>query len=340
MNHVKKYKRVLVLLGTACVIYVSFCYILPLVVPFVLALVFAKMLQPWTKKIHTATHMNQKLCSILLVLVSLGAVGSFLFYIGYLCASQLVEFIRHLPGRAGALAHLCQGGCGSIDNLLALTKGTSYRWLEARLIDMDGQIAGVLLPQITGSLPRMFLRIGEWGAGFVVFLMATLLLAWDEKTEVRYPALVPYVKKLKIAGFAYLKAQGLLLFFIAVISTIVLLLLKNPYAVLLGILIAIVDAFPILGSGTVLIPWAVFSWFQKDYVSAAVLLTLYVVTVVVREVLEPRLMGKEMGLKPLYVLLSVYVGLKLFGVGGIVLGPIGLTILKTVFEQVSFSHTT
>ena len=216
MNHVKKYKRVLVLLGTACVIYVSFCYILPLVVPFVLALIFAKMLQPWTKKIHTATHMNQKLCSILLVLVSLGAVGSFLFYIGYLCASQLVEFIRHLPGRAGALAHLCQGGCGSIDNLLALTKGTSYRWLEARLIDMDGQIAGVLLPQITGSLPRMFLRIGEWGAGFVVFLMATLLLAWDEKTEVRYPALVPYVKKLKIAGFAYLKAQGLLLFFIAV----------------------------------------------------------------------------------------------------------------------------
>ena len=140
--------------------------------------------------------------------------------------------------------------------------------------DMDGQIASVLLPQITGSIPRMFLRIGEWGAGFVVFLMAVLLLSLEERTEVRYPALVPYVK------------------------------------------------------------------IQKDYVAAAVLLTLYVVTMVVREVLEPKLMGKEMGLKPLYVLLSVYVGLKLFGVGGIVLGPIGLTILKTVFEQTSFSHTT
>ena len=90
----------------------------------------------------------------------------------------------------------------------------------------------------------------------------------------------------------------------------------------MGILIAIVDAFPVLGSGTILIPWAVFSWIQKDYVAAAVLLTLYVVTMVVREVLEPN------------------VGLKLFGVGGIVLGPIGLTILKTVFEQTSFSHTT
>lgn len=169
MNHVKKYKKVLILLGTACVIYVSFCYILPLVVPFVLALVFAKALQPWTKKIHTATHLNRKLCSVLMVVVSLGALGCFLFYIGYLCTSQLVEFIRHLPGQAGALSHLCQGGCSSIDNLLALSKGTSYRWLEARMSAMDGQIASVLLPQITGSIPRMFLRIGEWGAGFVVF---------------------------------------------------------------------------------------------------------------------------------------------------------------------------
>lgn len=104
MNHVKKYKKVLILLGTACVIYVSFCYILPLVVPFVLALVFAKALQPWTKKIHTATHLNRKLCSVLMVVVSLGALGCFLFYIGYLCTSQLVEFIRHLPGQAGALS--------------------------------------------------------------------------------------------------------------------------------------------------------------------------------------------------------------------------------------------
>ena len=64
----------------------------------------------------------------------------------------------------------------------------------------------------------------------------------------------------------------------------------------------------------------------------AVLITLYVVTLLLREILEPRLMGKEMGLKPLYILMSVYVGIKLFGLGGILLGPIGLTILKTVAE--------
>ena len=100
MNHVKKYKKVLILLGTACVIYVSFCYILPLVVPFVLALVFAKALQPWTKKIHTATHLNRKVCSVLMVVVSLGALGCFLFYIGYLCTSRAGgSFVASLPRR-------------------------------------------------------------------------------------------------------------------------------------------------------------------------------------------------------------------------------------------------
>lgn len=146
-------------------------------------------------------------------------------------------------------------------------------------------------------------------------------------------------KETKNRGICLSQSAGAAFIFYSGHSTIVLLLLKTVCGVD-GNRSRSSDAFPVLGSGTILIPWAVFSWIQKDYVAAAVLLTLYVVTMVVREVLEPRLMGKEMGLKPLYVLLSVYVGLKLFGVGGIVLGPIGLTILKTVFEQTSFSHTT
>ena len=340
MNQIKKYKRVLILLGTACVIYISFCYILPLVVPFVLALAVAKLLQPVTVKIHTVTRIPLKICSIVMVLVSLFALGSFLFYIGYLCIQQSVELIRHLPAQVGTFSRLCQGGCRSMDNLLALSQGSSFRCLEAQVDGMETQIANVILPQLTGGLPRFFRRIGEWGAGFIVFVMATLLCSFEFGEKFRHPALVPYVKRLKMAGFAYLKAQGILIFLVAVLSTIVLLFLHNSYAVLLGILIAVVDAFPILGSGTILIPWALITWIKKDYVTAAVLLTLYVITMILREVLEPRLMGKEIGLKPLYVLMSVYVGMKLFGVGGILLGPIGLTILKTVFEQVSFSHRT
>ena len=149
---------------------------------------------------------------------------------------------------------------------------------------------------------------------------------------------MPYVKRLKATGFAYLKAQGIIIFIVAAVCVTGLLIIKNPYAILLGITIGVVDAFPIFGSGSILIPWAVVELVQKDFFQGAVLITLYVITLLLREIMEPRLMGKEMGLKPLYVLMSVYVGIKLFGLGGIILGPVGLTILKTVMETSVLSH--
>ena len=79
----KKWKNVLIILGTAGVVYVSFYFLLPLVVPFVFAFVFAKLTQPVVQKLHKSCHINEKICSLLIILLFLGAIGSFLFYIGY-----------------------------------------------------------------------------------------------------------------------------------------------------------------------------------------------------------------------------------------------------------------
>ena len=107
----------------------------------------------------------------------------------------------------------------------------------------------------------------------------------------------------------------------------------NEYAVLLGISIAIFDAFPLMGSGVVLIPWSILEIVGKNYYEAAILLTIFCVITFLREILEPRLIGKEIGLKPLYILISVYVGIQLFGIMGVILGPISLTVLKVVDEE-------
>lgn len=332
MKFDKKWKNLLIILGTAGVVYVSFYYLLPLVVPFVLAFVFARMLKPVVLKLHKFSHINQKVCSVLAVVLCLGAIGSFLFYIGYLCVEQLTEAVRNVPAYLGGVVRLCQRACGGVDNLLGLAPGDSYLWIENWVTDIDQRISATYLPKLTGCIPHLLVTLGEWGAGFIVFLMATLLISFDSDTSIHYRSLLPYIRRLRVTGFAYLKAQGIIIFLVAAVSVLGLFLLKCPYAILLGIVIGIVDAFPVLGSGSIFIPWAVVELIQKDFYRAAVLLTLYVITMLLREILEPRLMGKEMGLKPLYVLASVYVGIKLFGLGGIVLGPIGLTILKTVSE--------
>jgi predicted PurR-regulated permease PerM len=107
----------------------------------------------------------------------------------------------------------------------------------------------------------------------------------------------------------------------------------NDYAILLAIGIALLDAFPVLGSGMVLVPWAVLSVIGGRYYDAAIVTTLFCVVTFLREILEPRLIGKEVGIKPLYLIISVYAGIELFGIGGVILGPVSLTILKAVREE-------
>ena len=328
----RKWKNILIILGTAGVVYISFYYLLPLVVPFVFAFVFAKITQPVVQKLHKCCHINEKIGSLLIIILFLGAIGSFFFYIGYICIGQLADLLKNAPSHMGACIRLCERTCGRVDNLLGLRAGDTYVWVENSLSDMDVQISQVYLPKLTGCIPKMLVTLGQWGADFIVFIMATLLISFDRESSLRYRGLMPFIRRLKTTGLAYLKAQGIIIFIVAAVCVAGLLLIKSPYAILIGITIGIVDAFPIFGSGSILIPWAIIELIQKDMFHGAVLITLYVVTLLLREILEPRLMGKEMGLKPLYILMSVYVGIKLFGLGGILLGPIGLTILKTVAE--------
>lgn len=335
MSYIRKYKNLLILLGTAGVVYLSFYFLLPLVVPFVFAFVFARSIRPVTNWLHKWSRINEKVCSVIVVIVLLGAIGSFLFYVCYICIDQLADIMKRMPTHVGTCAVLCRKACGGMDNLLGLHSGDTYIWIENCVTDIDSKISQVYLPKITGCIPGMLVTLGEWGAGFIVFLMSTLLLSFDKKQNEHYQGLMPYIKRLKVTGFAYLKAQAIIIFIVSAVCVVGLFICKSSYAILLGIIIGIVDAFPILGSGSILVPWAIIELIQKDYFQGAVLITLYVITMILREVLEPRLMGKEMGLKPLYVLMSVYVGIKLFGIGGIFLGPIGLTILKTVSETKS-----
>ena len=113
------------------------------------------------------------------------------------------------------------------------------------------------------------------------------------------------------------------------------LILKIPYALLLALLSAIVDMLPVLGVGTVLIPWAAVLLLQKNYYLGFALLILYAVCVLVRQVAEPKLIGKSLGLHPVLTLFATYVGFELFGVIGMLLAPFLALLARTAFLQFS-----
>lgn len=139
-----------------------------------------------------------------------------------------------------------------------------------------------------------------------------------------------YLKKdVKHLVGGYFLAQFKIMFVIAVVLAVGLLVLRVDYALLIAVIVAFLDFLPVLGTGTILIPWAVIRLFSGDTAFAVGMLALYVLTQVLRRVIEPKIVGDTMGLDPLATLLFLYLGFKISGVAGMILAvPIGMLFLN------------
>lgn len=133
---------------------------------------------------------------------------------------------------------------------------------------------------------------------------------------------------------AYLKAQGILISITFCELLIGFLLFDVEYAFILAIVIAIIDALPILGTGTVLIPWGVTLLIMQNYKLGLCILGLYLFILIVRQLIEPKIVGTQIGVYPLLTLLAMYTGVKFFGLIGVIIGPIVLIVFKHVLGSV------
>ncbi len=131
----------------------------------------------------------------------------------------------------------------------------------------------------------------------------------------------------------YIKAQALIMAIVSIPLMIGLFIVGVKPFVLIAILIAIFDALPIFGSGAVLIPWSIFGFITGDYKVGIIMLVLYFTVIIVRQMLEPRIVGKHIGVPPIFTLISMYAGLKFFGIFGMILGPVCVLILKNLYTS-------
>ena len=128
----------------------------------------------------------------------------------------------------------------------------------------------------------------------------------------------------------YFRVQLIIMSINIVVCSTAFLMIGNPYAILLGVLTGIIDALPIFGTGTVLIPWAVGSLLFGHVKNAVILVVLYIVTYFVREIMESKCMGDRMGIAPFTMLAVIYIGILVYGVVGFILGPISYCIIKAL----------
>lgn len=335
-----KWKRIFFLFGIMLLIYICFRYLLPVLLPFLIAWLLAATLHRPVRWLNKRFRIPIPISTMFGILFLLAAVGTGVFFLLRTLLNQLIALIRQFPGYQTALFTHYQNFCIGCDRFLRLQAGESKLFLDAQLEQLLRSIQTTVLPSLTEQSLRIALGTIEAFAMIVIILVVTVLLTkdYDEYRErfcssLSAPAFLPIFARLRHSAVSYLRTQGIIMLLTAVLCTLGLLLIRNPYALLLGLAIALLDALPVLGSGMLLIPWSIVLFFQRNYLSGTILLTVFVLCVIFREFLEPKLLGNGIGIRPLYTLSSMYLGVRIFGVAGFILGPIGLVLLKSFWEM-------
>lgn len=319
-------------------------YLLPLVLPFFISYGLARLAWPpaaWMKKKFRLPE-GIGAGGTLVVYGLLG--GGILMWLGGIAGKQLAELAEQLPG------YLSQGkACvvWMLEQAIRLLRADSFPASEAAawaceladgLFASTGEWLGnAALEKAAGGLIPLLGWAGNlFAAGTTAFVSAIFYItererirSWMQESVFRREIRV-VSRRLGGLARAFLKSQGIIFLLVAVICTFGLFLLGNNYFLLLGIAIAVLDVLPVFGTGTVLIPWTLICLLFGSWKKACGLILIYLITYYLREFLEAHMMGRELGIGSLEMMIAMYAGLKLFGIGGLFLGPIGWILIKEI----------
>jgi sporulation integral membrane protein YtvI len=323
-------------------VYLSFKYLLSLILPFLVAYFFAWIIRPVTETLYRRFRLPRILGGTLSLFLLFAVFGTSICLLVNILIKQAISFIRNLPIYLSMIADKLDHICLGCDELFGLEEGTLRGMVDDNLMQTVNRVKSNLMPQVTEHTISFTIGLVAFlGILLIIFVSAVLIVkelpSFQEKysNHSLYKDFHRITGKLSEAGAAYLRSQLIIMIIVALICVLALTLLHNDYAVLLGLGIAIMDALPVIGSGIIFIPWAIIKLMNGNIYEAAILITVYLVCQIIREVLEPKLIGNRIGIKPLYTLISMYIGVKLFSLMGFVLGPIGLVIIITIYKVVN-----
>ena len=185
-----------------------------------------------------------------------------------------------------------------------------------------------------GEAFRYARRVAAMGGYLATFLIAVALLAkdYDEMMNRLLDREDCHVLLSVTCGViryvaTYVKAQLVIMSLIASLCAIVLSTAGVPQGAAWGLLAGVLDALPFIGTGIVLAPLAITAFLGGKMIAAGVCACLYVACILLRETMEPKLIGKKLGMRPIWILISLYAGIQLFGIAGVIKGPLGFIIL-------------
>lgn len=317
--------------------------------PFLLAWLLSLCIMPVSERLAKRLHLPQKLCAAVLLTLVLSLL---LFLIG----ASLNRLLRELQA---LLSRLLESGnfpesavsdsfdyfekvTSGIGFLSRIEAGERYSVFRERFNSTVSELIGSAVSAMSAEVPRAAGRLIAAIPSVLLFAAVTVIAGFyfcmdRRRIETALLELLPegirkrvpeLRERAKHFSWRYIRAYLLLLLLTFAELFLGLTVLRVEYAFLLAMLIAVVDILPVLGVGTVLVPWAAVELIRKNFYLGIGLLILYLAVTVLRQILEPKLVGHSLGIHPLLALLAGYGGWKCFGVIGMALGPMVALFIK------------
>ena len=334
--------------------YLALKYALPLLMPFVLAFVIAYVLRRPIRFLSRVVHVPKGLVAVLLVVLTYGVIGLLLALAGIRITATITSLVQQIPSFyyshiLPALTELFTW----LEELLAKLDPSlmsALQELQTQLIDMLWQLvssfSGLLLggvslaTSLATSLPGFLIRM-------LLMVISTFFITIDYEKIVRFclgclrgntRRVVLQIKAYVVGTlFVCIRSYALIMCITFVELSIGLSIIGIERAMLVALLIAIFDILPVLGTGGIMIPLVILSALGGDLPQALALLVLYVIITVIRNIIEPRIVGAQIGLHPVLTLMSMFVGNHLFGIVGLFGLPILLSLLRYLNDNGTIS---
>ena len=319
--------------------------LLSLFMPFVLAFVVAWLLNPLVRGIQRRLGISRKFLSLVLILLILALAGGLLVAFIWNIAQEAISLYEDWSSISTALQEALFSLDHAFSRFMSLIpadiRSASDAYLESLFTWLQGAVT-TALGNSAAYATRIAKQVPSFAVGTVVFLMGSYYLTADYP-HIRYLVSKRFtgrsrhflleVRQAALSAFGgYVKAEFILsvgVFFILLAGFTII---GQPYTLLLAFLLAIMDFIPIIGAGTVMVPWAVVDLALGNIRESIELMVIWGLIALFRRVGEPKVVGDQTGLPPVVSLISIYVGMQLAGVLGMILGPVVCMVALNVFR--------
>lgn len=337
------WKKAGVAAGVSAGVFLGMKYVFPVILPFFLGWILAEAVHVPAKRIcekQTSKKLHLSETALGMIFIILGvllAVLSVLFTLQYL-TGKLGECVQYYPELKEEAQDILWKLCLGIERLTGISADKSCFYISRqaelflRCIFSGKNSMNTAMVSVKGCV--CFVGILAICIVFAILFLQERerVYASLEKWKI-FGNLIHIIREMAAGIKAYLKAQFKIIFVVCLLCVGGLWVLKVRHYVGFGVAIGIFDAFPVLGTGTFLIPGALLMFLQGKIKMSIGLLVLYLLTAAVRQFLEPRLIGNHMGVSPLLVLVAVYLGVVLYGGFGFVLGPVSAFLIYVILKE-------